>query len=200
MVVDDQFPLSTDTDNSENHTWAHSSDYPSVIWPAIVEKAFLKVTGGTTFEGSNSASDLRLLIGWIPQEISLCRRVSSIDGFWSKLKDKWDRGDVLITLGTSKNPSEEAEQAGIIAEHSYAVTSMSSRNGRWDWTVQNPWLPTCSLANQSFDFEFTAISTFFNNMFLSWNPSLYRCQLDAHFNIEPDQLGITEHNIGKTDV
>ena len=46
---------------------------PSLLWPAIVEKAYLKVRGGYDFLGSNSGTDLWILTGWIPDQMFLQR-------------------------------------------------------------------------------------------------------------------------------
>ena len=73
VVIDDRLPT------SRNKRTLHVFDRNNtrVIWPALVEKAYLKVRGGYDFPGSNSATDLWVLLGWIPEQSFLQRSVKS---------------------------------------------------------------------------------------------------------------------------
>jgi len=66
-VIDDYLPLSRD--GKALHVTSQIN--PSLIYPALIEKAFLKVMGGYDFPGSNSATDLFMLTGWIPEVVHL---------------------------------------------------------------------------------------------------------------------------------
>ena len=37
------------------------------LWPVIIEKAFLKVHGGYSFNGGNGGQDTYSLTGWLPE-------------------------------------------------------------------------------------------------------------------------------------
>lgn len=67
VVIDDRLPM------SKNERLLHVVDRnnPDLLWPALVEKAYLKVRGGYDFPGSNSGTDLWILSGWIPEQVFL---------------------------------------------------------------------------------------------------------------------------------
>ena len=70
VVIDDRLPVS----HSSRVLHVADRNNPSLLWPALVEKAYLKVRGGYDFPGSNSGTDLWVLTGWIPEQIFLQRQ------------------------------------------------------------------------------------------------------------------------------
>ena len=79
VVIDDRLP----TSRTERSLHVVDRLCSNLFWPALVEKAYLKVMGGYDFPGSNSGTDLWLLMGSIPEQIFLQRypRCHSLD--WS---------------------------------------------------------------------------------------------------------------------
>lgn len=71
VVIDDRLP------SSRTSQALHVVDRNDIntYWPALIEKAYLKVRGGYDFPGSNSGTDLWVLTGWIPEQIFLQRYV-----------------------------------------------------------------------------------------------------------------------------
>jgi calpain-7 len=69
VEIDDRLPVST----SSRVLHVVDRHNPSLLWPALVEKAYLKVRGSYDFPGSNSGTDLWILTGWIPEQIFLQR-------------------------------------------------------------------------------------------------------------------------------
>jgi hypothetical protein len=71
VVVDDRLPSS----RTDRALFVVDRQNPYLLWPALLEKAYLKVRGGYDFPGSNSGTDLWVLIGWIPEQLFLQRYV-----------------------------------------------------------------------------------------------------------------------------
>lgn len=69
VVVDDRLPAS----KSSRTLFVSDRNNPGLLWPALAEKAYLKLRGGYDFPGSNSGTDLWVLTGWIPEQILLQR-------------------------------------------------------------------------------------------------------------------------------
>lgn len=71
VVVDDRLPVSKEHANRSIHVVDRKN--PHLLWPALMEKAYLKVRGGYDFPGSNSGTDLWVMTGWIPEQLFLQR-------------------------------------------------------------------------------------------------------------------------------
>lgn len=69
VVVDDRLP----TSKTSRTFFVVDRRNPELVWPALMEKAYLKIRGGYDFPGSNSGTDLWVLTGWIPEQIFLQR-------------------------------------------------------------------------------------------------------------------------------
>lgn len=67
VVIDDRLPVS----KTERTLHVVDRNNPGLLWPALLEKAYLKVRGGYDFLGSNSGTDLWMLVGWIPEQVFL---------------------------------------------------------------------------------------------------------------------------------
>ena len=69
VMIDDRPP----TSHSEQTLHVIDRNNPGLLWPALIEKAYLKVRGGYDFPGSNSGTDIWVLTSWIPEQIFLQR-------------------------------------------------------------------------------------------------------------------------------
>ncbi|ETS83394.1 hypothetical protein PFICI_05270 [Pestalotiopsis fici W106-1] len=194
VVIDDRLPSSSNT----RTLYVVDRQNPRLIWPALMEKAYLKVRGGYDFPGSNSGTDLWVLTGWIPQQLFLQSEDIDFNQTWSRVKKAYDYGDVVVTLGTGRLSEVEEETLGLAGEHDYAVLDISEQSGIRRLLVKNPWCdglvwkgagslstdaddhPT-KLKPGSFWIDFDDVVHNFESLYLNWNPSLFTDRQDHHF-------------------
>lgn len=200
VVVDDLMPL--DKTDDAQCILVSSKHYPQVCWPAIVEKMFLKVAGDD-FNGSNAASDLRLLTGWIPQTITLRGVAQNAETLWKSIYAPWTRGDVLITLGTGKLSVAQILDSGLVSDHNYAVTGLCGKGDEMMVTIQNPWLSPSLVDPQglsveyktTFELDMNDLLLSFSSIFLNWHPRRWQYTSTIHAAYTKDQFGVSDHNV-----
>ncbi|CAI6338442.1 unnamed protein product [Periconia digitata] len=136
VIIDDRLPL------SKTHRLLHVVDrrQPGLLWPALIEKAYLKVRGGYDFPGSNSCSDLWTMTGWIPEQIHLQETDLVPDQLWKRIYNAFMYGDVLVTLGTGQMSSRQERELGLEGQHSYVVLDMRETDHEKLFLVKNPWV------------------------------------------------------------
>ncbi|EPE07366.1 palb protein [Ophiostoma piceae UAMH 11346] len=202
VVVDDRLPAS-----SSRTLFVVDQRNPCLIWPALLEKAYLKVHGGYDFPGSNSGTDLWVLTGWIPEQVFIQSSSSGssdldLDRVWTRIQRAFDRGDVMVTLGTGRLSAEEESLLGLAGEHDYAVLDLQvdSSTGVRRMLVKNPWcdnlvwrgngLSAEPAANPSlssltttgtFWIGFEDVIQYYESLYLNWNPALFDHRQDHHF-------------------
>ncbi|KAJ1335251.1 calpain-7 [Microdochium nivale] len=216
VVIDDRLPSSS---NSRS-LYVVDRHNPKLLWPALMEKAYLKVRGGYDFPGSNSGTDLWVLTGWIPQQIFLQSDELEFDHTWRRIKKAYDYSDVVITLGTGRLSLDEEEASGLVGEHDYAVLELSESSGNRKMLVKNPWcdgltwkgvgsstasasphgsdaVVATKLKPGTFWISFDDVAQNFESLYLNWNPSLFTERQDHHFTWqlpEPNMAGSFAHN------
>ncbi|WEW58744.1 cysteine protease [Emydomyces testavorans] len=204
VVIDDRLPSS----KTSRSLYVIDRNNPTLIWPALVEKAYLKVRGGYDFPGSNSGTDMWILTGWIPEQIFLHHDEVAPEQLWDRLFKSFREMDVLLTIGTGKLTTREERELGLISLHDYAILDMKDVNGKRQFLIKNPWAggavwkglggASALSALQEIESEFrpsqrSALSpgTFwmdcdevlqhFENLYLNWNPCLFKHRQDIHF-------------------
>ena len=213
MEIDDHLPT------SKTNRVLHVIDrrHPGLIWPALVEKGYLKVRGGYDFPGSNSGTDLAVLTGWIPQQIFLHDEDVEPDHLWNEIYTNFHAGRILITIGTGKLPRREQKHLGLAAEHDYAVLEISNDGDVKEMLIKNPWADgdvwrgatrrkpnskdkmrsygtseSDGMMPGSFWMDFNSVFQYFENMYINWHPGLFSHRQDLHFSwqqIQPGPIG-----------
>ncbi|PLB37237.1 calpain-like protease PalBory [Aspergillus candidus] len=197
VIVDDRLPSS----KTSRSLHVVDRNNPDFLWPALVEKAYLKLRGGYDFPGSNSGTDLWVLTGWIPEQIFLHHEDVTSDDLWRRLYRSFCHGDVLLTIGTGKLTEREQTEVGLVSEHDYSILALKESKGRRQMLVKNPWagadmvhqdIETAldsvelthdqpSFAPGSFWMDCDKVLQNFENLYLNWNPGLFRYREDIHF-------------------
>lgn len=133
--IDDRLPV------SKTSRILHVVDRrtPGLLWPALLEKAYLKVRGSYDFPGSNSGTDLWILFGWIPEQVFLQSDDTIPNQVWKRMYGAHKFGDVLVTMGTGKISSRAERETGLVGEHDYAVLDLREVDGQKLLLVKNPW-------------------------------------------------------------
>lgn len=191
VVIDDRLPSS----KTARSLHVIDRNHPNFLWPALVEKAYLKVRGGYDFPGSNSGTDLWVLTGWIPEQVFLHNDDSTSEDIWGRLYRAFSYGDVVLTIGTGKLTELEQQGLGLVSEHDYAILDMKELNGRRQFLLKNPWAGaapkllhssgtqgnTPSLSPGVFWMDCEQVLQNFENLYLNWNPGLFKYREDIHF-------------------
>ncbi|KAK0459293.1 uncharacterized protein EV420DRAFT_1677658, partial [Desarmillaria tabescens] len=165
------------------------SDPPrSVIWPSLIEKAYMKLMGGYDFPGSNSCIDLHIFGGWIPEQLDIQSSNFEREKTWSKLLEGFTRGDCVLTLGTGARPGIRWDLVDILSSHSYAVIDVEENDKERVLTVLDPW------TSPDDDKQETNLSSVlgilripwsdalvvFDGIYLSWDPRRWKNTLTFH--------------------
>ena len=195
VVIDDRLPVSS----TARHLFAVDRRNPTLIWPALMEKAYLKVRGcGYDFPGSNSGTDLFILTGWIPEQLLLRDPELRLDKAWDRVKPFHEKGLVMFTLGTRSLSQAEEEVIGLIGDHDYAVLRMDDLTGDRKLLIKNPWkdcttwdgvgatgssaIPDCNpLVPGAFWMSLDDLVQNFEFAYLNWSPKLFAHRIDRHF-------------------
>ncbi|TGO92389.1 hypothetical protein BPOR_0004g00340 [Botrytis porri] len=135
VTIDDRLPASS----SARNLHVVDRNNPMLLWPALIEKAYLKVRGGYDFPGSNSGTDLWIMTGWIPEQIFLRSDEIQSELLWKRIYKSFEFGDVMITLGTGKLTRREEADLGLVGEHDYAILDMRESGSQRLLLVKNPW-------------------------------------------------------------
>lgn len=193
VTIDDRLPALS---SSSRTLFVVDRRNDRLIWPALMEKAYLKVRGGYDFPGSNSGTDLYVLTGWIPEQRFLHHDEFDIDRTWLTMKRACEKRNVIATLGTPALSAEEETELGLVSEHDYAVMDLKEESGDRLLLVKNPWRSSfvwkgaaSSASVKAADDKMSGMFWIsledvvqnFDSLYLNWNPALFTHRQDHHF-------------------
>ncbi|KAK0623360.1 hypothetical protein B0T14DRAFT_174333 [Immersiella caudata] len=204
VVIDDRLPASS----TDRTLYVVDRRNPRLIWPALIEKAYLKIRGGYDFPGSNSGTDLYALTGWVPEQIFLQSDDIELDETWERIEKAYNEGNAIVTLGTGNMSPEEEEALGLVREHDYAVLDLKRDAHNRLFLIKNPWCDSLvwtgvgSSASLNVDttaspyqdmtnmfwMSFEDVLQHFDSLYVNWNPAIFTHRQDHHFTWEiPDK-------------
>lgn len=195
-----------------------SSREGNQLWPALIEKAYLKVMGGYDFLGSNSSIDLHALTAWIPEHIFLQHAGFQREKTWARLWEGWRHGECLVTAGTGQIQDEAANVYGLIPTHDYAILEMRETDSHRHLLLMNPWRRSSNVRhsrsvlgqegwtadvrsaleqNEStgqniFLISWDDLCSHFDSIYLNWSPDLFAHSLTIHSTWRAAEVSETE--------
>ncbi|XP_054712227.1 LOW QUALITY PROTEIN: calpain-7-like [Uloborus diversus] len=206
VIIDDYLPA-----GSHGELLCSYSNNRNEFWISLLEKAYMKIMGGYDFPGSNSNIDLHALTGWIPERISIDTSDPTFakDKIFNMLLTKHNKGDVLITVATGVMGQAEADRAGLVPTHAYALLDIKEVLGKKLCLLKNPWshlrwkgrfsehdtknwTPQLKDAlkydprnaqmfdNGVFWIDYDSLLHFYNVIYLNWNPELFKYTYCLH--------------------
>ncbi|KAI9894060.1 MAG: cysteine protease [Vezdaea aestivalis] len=135
VVIDDRIPSTA----SNRHLYVVDREDSRLLWPALLEKAYLKVRGGYDFPGSNSGTDIWILSGWIPEQVYLQSDEVDPNALWDRVFPAFREGNVLFTIGTGNMSAREERVLGLAGHHDYAVLDLKQVGEHRYILIKNPW-------------------------------------------------------------
>lgn len=160
--IDNKFPIVID--NPHRNLFIKSFDKNDLLWPALIEKAFLKVMGnGYNFKGSNMSIDTYMLIGWLPEIIRMKNGIlpNNFDQLWRFHQS----GLITLGVGTSGLNDDCISRLKLISYHDYVIYLYDEDS----ITLKNPWISNENKIDrmiklQKFDLRFISY------LYINWNP------------------------------
>lgn len=206
VIIDDYLPL-----NYNGELLCSFSNNRNELWVSLLEKAYMKVMGGYDFPGSNSNIDLNALTGWIPERVAIRPNSSEFDRDkeFKRIVERFHKGHCLVTLSTGQMSQNEADRAGLVPTHAYAMLDIKEVKGVKLFMLKNPWNHLRWKGNYSekdtkhwtpelqrilnydpqsaqmydngvFWIDYDSIIRFYDVIHLNWNPELFKYTTCIH--------------------
>ncbi|KAL3313367.1 calpain 7 [Cichlidogyrus casuarinus] len=206
VIIDDFLPL-----DLHGELLCSYSSNPNELWVSFLEKAYMKVMGGYDFPGSSSNIDLHALTGWIPERIAIRPGTIHFNKMkvFRRVKDGFDLNQCLVTIATGTLSQEEADRAGLVPTHAYAMLDIKQIGETKLFKLKNPWSHLRWKGNFSafdprnwtkelqqalnynvekarqeddgiFWIDYESICHFFDVICVNWDPRMFRYRTKMH--------------------
>ncbi|WVQ73824.1 hypothetical protein IAR50_003405 [Cryptococcus sp. DSM 104548] len=191
VVFDSLLPHSV-TDHTPLFTTCHPSvpSPPSAVgtpWTPLALKGYFKVHGGYSLRGSNPSSDIYEFTGWIPERIVL-KGSFQREKEWTRLKEAWEKGHVMVSFGTGQNVRE-----GLVKHHAYGVVRLSEEGDQRQLDIIDPGATAFSLSWDAACVDFEALH-------LNWKPELLPSIATRHWSwAQPTKTSSFEADFDSTN-
>ncbi|KAI6131262.1 hypothetical protein EDD17DRAFT_1466405, partial [Pisolithus thermaeus] len=178
VTIDDALPF-----DSNGNPIGITTGIKNVLWPALLEKAYMKLMGGYDFPGSNSAIDLHALSGWIPEFIDLHSTPFEKERTWTRLLSGFHKGHCVLTVGTDSRTTRRIKGLRLLPSHNYAVIDIrETADDRWMTLLDSRVPNRSSLRNSAdtLDMRWDDLCATFEGVYASWDPKLFHQELSFH--------------------
>ncbi|KAI0338367.1 cysteine proteinase [Trametopsis cervina] len=134
--IDDHLPMYPD-----RGLMCMSTGSRRVLWPSLIEKAYMKLMGGYDFPGSLSTTDLHTLTGWIPETIEISSPTFERERTWVRISEAFSQGQCLLTVGTGVNLLDEhLLPLSLLPAHCYAIVNVVNNGEDRRLTILDNWI------------------------------------------------------------
>ncbi|KAJ3715961.1 hypothetical protein DFJ43DRAFT_1126860 [Lentinula guzmanii] len=164
----------------------HKEPKTIISWPSILEKGYMALMGGYDFPGSNTAIDLHVLTGWIPEQVSIKSSNFESERTWTRILDGFINGKCMFTFGTGTRSGIQWKKRDLLSTHSYAVIDVrEDENGRFV-TILDSWAHSESIdvalreRPNLLEMPWLDALDIFEGIYLNWDPQIWSSNLDYH--------------------
>ncbi|BFZ56753.1 cysteine protease [Savitreella phatthalungensis] len=167
---------------------------PDIYWPALIEKAYLKLS--RTFVGSHCASDTFMLTGWLPEVVQLEHFRTNIDEL-VRLLQQWRNGSVLLMVGSKSEVAALSGGNTLVGAHAYTVSDVFDTADKSDLLleIRNPWRNPDQRECETQTLPLSEIIDLFGTLSINWHPDVWTFRHAEHILIQPQQSPMSAQNL-----
>ncbi|ODV98545.1 hypothetical protein PACTADRAFT_1016 [Pachysolen tannophilus NRRL Y-2460] len=174
VIIDDKLPI---LQNENSSLFVKSLDNNQLYWPAIIEKAYLKIFNrGYDHQGSNFGVDVYMLTGWLLDYYYAKDLNNSI---LKNLQYFLRKKQILVGIGTGNLTREECNFYNLVSNHDYSVLDILEEDeNQFKFIIKNP----LNINGQRQD-RILEIKNFnlFTILYINWNRQLFKISKSIEF-------------------